>query len=360
MKDQARTLSATQIFKGVDRLVDRSAGISGLRAHKVHLLAARRFRELGRTVPPELADEEQASAIVALGSSLVLEQIRAVYDGPLLVMKGPEVAALYPDPALRPFGDIDLLAQHPDEAQNALIRAGFEPVGHADSYYSDRHHLRPLSAPGLPLRVEIHRSPEWVGWSAPPPLEALVAAAVPASVGTEGFLAPSRAAHTLLLAAHSWSGAPLRRLLDLIDVALLANGVDDAELESLARQWDVFGVWKTMIAAAEALLLRGAEPWSLRLWARDLAAVRDRSVVENHVRRMAAPFWALPPRRAVALSASNLAVMVKPGPGESWSKKLGRSRRAFRHAFHDLNDHNRAEPGGAVEERTIKAADRPA
>ena len=331
--------AAQSIFVGVDRLIDRSRRLSDLRVHGLQLLAGRRFRELGRLVPEELAAEERASAIQVVVARAVLERVRAAYDGPLMLIKGLEVAMLYPDPALRPFSDIDLVARDPDEAHRSLLDAGFRPVGQEDAYYATQHHLRPLHSPGLPLVVEIHRRPEWVKWTAAPSSAELFEVAVPAKAEIEGLLAPSAAAHALIVAAHSWSGAPLRRILDLVDVALLSDGLDRAEVVDLARQWDVLGVWRTMVSAADALLV-GRRSGRVPFWGRDLQQVRDRSVLENHIRRIAGPFWALPPRRALRFTWTGFGQTFRPAPEESWHEKALRTRAAFRHPFRDLAVHN--------------------
>ena len=172
----------------------------------------------------------------------------------------------------------------PDSPQLAL----------ATRCYADRHHLQPLWRPGLPLAVELHRRPEWPNWSRPPSFAELLKDASPAAVEVEGFLAPSRAAHALLLSAHSWSGSPLRRILDLVDALLLAEGQYE-EVDLLARKWNVEGMWKTTRDAAESLLLGARTPWSLRLWARDLPRASDRSVLANHIRPVAGALGAAGP-----------------------------------------------------------------
>ena len=42
----------------------------------------------------------------------------------MVLMKGLEVGAYYPDPGLRPFRDLDLLVDDAERAQQALIEAG--------------------------------------------------------------------------------------------------------------------------------------------------------------------------------------------------------------------------------------------
>src|SRR5256885_1116802 len=88
-----------------------------------------------------------------------LEPIRSVCGGPLVLVKGPEVARLYPGSA-RTFGDVDLFAVDAQAAQRALLAAGFVEVDDPEPFL-DHHHLRPLKAPTVGLRVEVHTAPLW-------------------------------------------------------------------------------------------------------------------------------------------------------------------------------------------------------
>jgi hypothetical protein len=334
------------LWSAVDRLVDRAPNLEDLSAHGLHLFAARRWRLLGRELPAELADLERRAGAVVLAATIALERAREAYDGTMLLMKGLEVAERYQDPVLRPLRDLDLLVDRPDDAQRALIDAGFEPVGNEDEYYADRHHLRPLHQPGLPVLVEIHRRPQWVSWAGPPSAAELFSEAVPSETGVDGVLAPAPAHHALLIAAHSWSGAPLRRLLDLVDVTVLAETADQAELWEAARRWEVDGVWKTTAAAADAVLFGGpALPWHVRLWAGDLFNVRERTVLSNHVRRVASAFSALPPTRALPVSVRAIGRAISPSADESWPEKLRRASRAARNAFRSVSSHSGGRHG---------------
>jgi Uncharacterised nucleotidyltransferase len=330
------------IWQAVDRLIDRAPGLIELEAHRLHLLAARRWRALGRAVPRELREAAHGAGIMALAAPIVLERALAAYDRPIVLMKGLEVAARYPDPALRPFRDLDLLVADAAAAQRALISAGFEGIGKADSYYADKHHLRPLYLPGLPLRVEVHSRPGWPAWAAPPPTEELLSAAVAASVGVDGVLTLAPSHHALVVAAHSWSEVPLRRALDLVDVAVLSAGQDRRELRRLAQRWGLGGVWDATDAAVQALLFEARTPWTMRIWARELLSIRDRTVFENHLRRLAANFWVLPLRQAVPMSARALVHEVRPFAGEAWQVKLVRIRRSVANPFSPLQEHNEA------------------
>ena len=107
-------------------------------------------------MPEELRVDEQIAAIKALAVPVLLKRVRDAYDGPLVLMKGPEVGAHYPAPAVRPFCDLDFLVDDPAAAHRAMVAAGFLEVGDA-ARYDGAHHLRPLAWPGLPLFIELHR-----------------------------------------------------------------------------------------------------------------------------------------------------------------------------------------------------------
>ncbi len=209
----------------------------------------------------------------------LLERVRAAYDGPIIVHKGPEVAVHYPDPILRNYGDIDLIVPDPEAVQRALIAAGFEEIGDPELYL-DIHHLRPLRWPELPLHVEIHARPKWIDSLAAPSIEELFAVAVPSRTinGVEAFL-PEH--HALFLAVHSWAHEPFRRLRDVIDIAAVRNEADSAEIEKLARAWGVGRLWEATERAIDAVLPLGRRPLPLRIWARNLTLVRERTVLRT-------------------------------------------------------------------------------
>lgn len=328
------------MWDGVDRLVDRAPGLADLRSHQLELFAARRWRALGLPVPPELVEEERLAAVVVLTAPILLERARAAYDGPMLLMKGPEVASRYPDPALRLFKDLDLLVDDVEAAQRALLAAGFRAVGDP-ALYEGIHHLRPLAFPGLPLTVELHSRPKWIEGLEPPPSTELFGLASGAEAGVDGVLALPPAHHALVLAAHSWGHEPLRRMRDLVDVAAVAQGLDRDELRGLAAAWRMERAWTTTIGAADALFLGGSPPWAVRVWARNLAKVRERTVLENHLARWLSDFWALPAQDAVRALGSTFAGEVRPAPGEGWGAKLSRSARAVRNALLRRSEHER-------------------
>ena len=324
-----------ELWTGVDRLLDcvptGRRPLSDPRLHRVHLMLARRWRLRGETVPSDLERDERQAALVALAAPVLLQRARDAYDGPLMLMKGPEVAAEYPDPLRRPFLDLDLLAGDPRAAQRGLLAAGFEAVQPA-ALFDGCHHLAPLKWPGLPLGVEIHHHPHWVDRLEPPSSAELFEAGVPTCTGVAGVLAPAREHHALLLAVHAWAHGPLTRLGRLLDAAALALRSDERELELVARRWRCARLWRVTCQASERVLLGRGNPLSLKLWAPHLAEVRDRTVLEVHRERWFAPLWGLQAGDALAAVAATIAGELRPHPQENWIEKAVRVRRAVAHA----------------------------
>jgi hypothetical protein len=272
--------------------------------------------------------------------------MREAYDGPIVVIKGPEVGARYPDPALRPLRDLDVLVRDAPAAQRALVAAGFREVGDPDLYV-DIHHLRPVLWPGLPLIIEIHSEPKWPEGLVPPPVEELLDAARESAWGVEGILGLPPAEHALLLAAHSWAHSPLLRISDLVDIAALSNHEDLQEFRRLAQRWQLGRIWETTVAAVDSVIYGERTSLPLRTWARHLPRVRDRTVFESHLEEFLSDFWAKAPLAALRSSALTLRDVVRPGVDETWRAKLGRTRSAVRNAFTRRHEHNRELGEGA-------------
>jgi Uncharacterised nucleotidyltransferase len=330
-------------------LVGRTSSTQALRAHGLHLFAARQWRVAGRRVPADLREDERQAAMLAMAAPLLLERVRSVYRGRLLLMKGPEAAACYPDPNTRCYRDLDLLVDDPPALQRALVASGFMEGGHRQTY-EDAQHLRPLAWPGLPLVVEVHRRPNCPPWLRPPPVDELMGLAVTSATGINGLLAPAPAAHALLLAAHSWAHRPLGRLRDLVDVAAVLSHTDRELALELACRWGWEGMWGTTLAAADAILADARRPLWLRLCGRHLQLVRDRTVFEDHLLRVAAPVCAMPRWRVPRSMSVGLAEVASRSAEESWAEKLHRSRLAIAHAFMDKSTHERSLQAHSWEE----------
>ena len=327
----------TAVDAVLDDLVDAGLErrVDVLRDHRVHLLAARRAQARGIAVPAALGDAQRLAAIVAVATPRVLERVREACDGPVMLMKGAEVAARYPDPLTRPYVDVDLLAADARGAQHALTASGFVALGAADSL----HHLAPLHLPGLPVRVEVHAAPHWPDGLDAPRTAELLEASVSSALGVEGVTAPAAAHHAVLLAAHAWTDRPLGRLGRLIDVEAVSLAAEAAELDALARAWGCARLWRATRRAAESVLLGRRATLPLRVWARHLPEVRSRTVLGAHLERWLAPAWAFPSHQAIGRSAMAVAYDMRPHPGEGWGTKATRVRRAVAHADRPESEH---------------------
>ena len=137
-QDGALRVAVPDLWASVDRLIDSTSDVDALRANRLHLLAARRWRERGIDVPGELVEAERLAVLVSFVLPDVLARVRAAYDGPLVVHKGPEVALRYPDPLLRPYIDIDLLIPTRPRRRARSSRPGFSRWGIRSSTRSRR------------------------------------------------------------------------------------------------------------------------------------------------------------------------------------------------------------------------------
>jgi Uncharacterised nucleotidyltransferase len=335
------------VWQRVDELIDGAPGLAALRAHRIQLLAGRRWRELGQEIPDGLRAEERLAAVRDAIAPDLLARVRAATDQPVVLLKGPEIARRYPGPALRQFIDLDLLAPDADGLQRELLAAGFQltedPVWafrrkDRSDLFADKHHLHPVRWEGWPMRLEIHRRPSWPAWLAEPPVTELLDVAEPGEF--DGILALPPGHHLLVLAAHLWVSNPFARLRDVLDISLLLPETDSAAVGELARAWGMGRLWETTEAVARSVLLGGPTPSAERLWIRHLAAVRERTVLEVHVTRWISPFWALPLRRAVPAAAADAAADFVPAADEPWRAKARRSLRALRNLGAPKSQHD--------------------
>jgi hypothetical protein len=318
---------AAALWDGVDAALAR-ATLSGILAHKLGPLAAYRLRRLGEPIPPVLQQEQRAASLAMIAGVRLIERIRAGLPGPFVLIKGPEVAHMYPGRARR-FRDIDVLTTDARAAQRALLRSGFVEVTDDDLAVPD-YHLPPLQWPALALEVEVHSSPKWPRSAGEPPLAQILEAAIPSATSVDGVLTPTPVHHTLILASHAWVHEPLRTLRDLTDIAALAVQADERELDRTARAWGIGRLWRTTSCAIDALFFGGRRTFPLRSWARHLESVRDRSRLESYLEWLSHSFWEVPPHEAPLQTLDAFRHLLKPDAGESWGLKLRRAPHAFR------------------------------
>jgi hypothetical protein len=336
------------IWRTLDELLAR-AQVGGMLANKLGPLAARSMRMHGRPVPRPLETESRLAKTAWISAIPLLHRIRTVYDGPVLLIKGPEVAARYPDRA-RSFMDVDVLVPDAQALHDAMRADGCVLVDDPEVYVNqDQHHLRPVQWPDTWLRVEIHVRPLWPQGKTPPPMEEIVAAAVQSATGVPGISAPHPAHHAVILASHAWVSQPLETLRDLVDVAAVAAEADERELTRTARAWGIERIWRTTYDAATGVLGGRRTTAAVQIWGRHLPAVRERSVLSNHLQRWLSPFWGLPPLSALRWIVAAFRQEIYPYPDESWRHKLIRVAYAFANPRAPVSVHERAwrEAAGA-------------
>lgn len=340
----------------INSLLERStSSTTVLRTQRVELLEARRRQATGIELGPDLVADQTRAAVDELAAFPLLARARAAWDGPLVLLKGPEVALDYGATGLRSFGDLDLLTDDAEGAQAALIAAGFEEIFDPE-VYEDIHHLRPLWWPGLPLVIELHMRVNWPAAIPGPSTAELLAAAVPSRVGVPGIGTLPPEYHTLVLAAHAWQHQPLGRLGNLIDVAVMLRRSDEAEVMRLAREWGCRRMWRTTRAAVRAVVEGEGHSAAVALWARHLRGVRERTVFEWHVKDLLAPAWGLPPRAALAAVLAEIRATAGRVRHETWRAKITRAALALRNAGVPRSEHNLALEAQASSSTATKEA----
>jgi hypothetical protein len=329
------------MWERLDGALGRAPDLGAIDRHRLALVEARRRRRLGLPLDPGFALTEMKAAAANLAVRPLLERLRAVVEGPMLVVKGPEVALDYPAPGLRPFWDLDVLTADARGAQAALLAAGFEEVGDP-ALYEDIHHLRPLWWPGLALCVELHERPKWPEGMTPPSSAELLAAEVPGRLGVAGVGTLPPAEHAVLLAAHAWAHEPLERLGHLVDIAAVLGPGGAAAADAVARRWGCARMWRTTYGAVRAVLYGERPTGATASWARHLAGVRDRTVVEDHLQRCLSPLWGYGAARGPVRALRAAATAPRRDGDESWGEKIGRTRLAFANARKARSEHRDA------------------
>ena len=318
------------IWARVDALIERADTISDLRWHRLHLYAAWRWRSLGRRISDELHAFDRQAAALRLSMPTVLARVREAYDGPIVLLKGADVAARYPTPELRPSADLDLLVPDAEHVYRALVNHGFNEWQGEARLSAEHHHLQLLVWPGLPGGVEIHRAPNWPTWLTAPRTDELISEATSESVVGHGILTLPPAHHALVLTAHLWRDDPMGRVGQLIDVLLMSGSVDGTSIEKLARRWGIERLWRTTRAAAHRILLGEQDvPLGARVLTSRHESMRQRTVLESKVFEICAPFFGLPPSRAITDAARHVIWALQPGPNETWGEKATALRQSL-------------------------------
>jgi hypothetical protein len=314
-------------------------------------LAAYRRRALGQEIVQQLLREERAAVTGNLVAPVLLARARAAYDGPLLVLKGPELTSRYPGRARR-FADLDLLAGDAEAAQAALVGAGFRladcvwPPEGFDEQSNPHHHLHPLEWPGLALKIELHKHVKLLPGNDSPSNAEVFEAAVQSTTGIDGLLSPHPTHHAVLLSMHAWGQVPMQNIRSLIDVLVFANDCERDELSQVAGRWQFRRGWNATLDVTDWLFGDAPEPRLVRLWARYLRDLREPTLLEMHVQEWLSPYWLAPPPTATRLALRALVGDFRPGLGVTWSHKLRRIRGALAHPLASKSEHRRRHGRG--------------
>jgi hypothetical protein len=202
----------------------------------------------------------------------VMEELRSALGGagvPFLVLKGlPLACEIYPQPGLRPIGDLDLLVRRGtlDAALEVLRDRGYRPPRLSppiDFFRRHHFHLTLLRDGHGGFPVELHwdtqpffslsRIPETEFWAGARTLSAQgLALTVPAREASFLFLSQHLMRHVLSFGPRSWED-PVAALLEpgrrgrlawIADLALLARsgpGLDWERVDRLSARWGLHG-----------------------------------------------------------------------------------------------------------------------
>ncbi len=199
-------------------------------------------------------DSEAIRAVQLEGELIRLESVLAELDA--VVLKGAVLAhAAYPDPALRPFTDLDLLVtgDRHEEAVAALGTLGYtrsrpEPIRGYDATIGK---ALTLVHPGGVV-IDLHRTlvPGLAGATVSVP--EILADRTTVTVNGRPVPAPSWDAHLVEVCAHAVIGDGLSRALSIRDVVQVARHpeVDAEHAVELARRWKLTSTVAAAVRAA--------------------------------------------------------------------------------------------------------------
>ena len=284
----------TDLWTNLDRIIDAAPDAGALRSHGLGPIAAWRMRERGEPVPPDIDLLAHGAAYAAVTAAPLLQKVIDILQEPVLVLKGPEVARLYPERTLRTYGDLDLLVADLPAAERKLLDAGFGELM-PNRKVEGHHHDSPLGLGNLALAIELHRSPGWLRWLTPPSDAELLHDAVPSATGVVGACTLPPEATALFLASHTWRHTPYTSIIHLVDIELIRQQTDPAAVMSLARKWGMERVWAFLCAMIDWYIYQDDRaPGPLHRWGADhLRNVGEQSVLRfylaNWGRGLAAP-----------------------------------------------------------------------
>ena len=164
---------------------------------------------------------------------------------PAIVVKGAALGAFYPDPALRLYGDIDIMVRraHLDAAEQALNAVGYRCFASKGWWLQRFHHLPPMVNDAGGLLVELHWRLDYEVEKGRLPAEDLWARAVGWTVRDQQALRLDAVDAALYLCRHAvvqhrvWGA--FRSLCDLMQ---LTRGWGEVEWSTLSQRSQSYGL----------------------------------------------------------------------------------------------------------------------
>lgn len=315
----------TDLWTNLDRIIGAAPDAGALRMHGLGPIAAWRMRERGEPVPADVDRLAHGAAYASVTAAPLLQKVIDILQEPVLVLKGPEVARLYPERTLRTYGDLDLLVADLPSAERKLLDAGFAELM-PNRKLEGHHHDSPLGLGNLALMIELHRSPGWLRWLTPPSDAELLRVAVPSATGVDGAYALPPEPLALFLASHAWRHNPYLSIVHLVDIELIRRQTDPVAVMTLARRWGMDRVWTHLCAMIDWYIYQdGPVPGPVhRWWARHLHETREQTLLEYYLGSWGRGLAAPTPLEQVETIAHDVRFSFTAHSWQSRRQKLGR------------------------------------
>lgn len=97
----------TELWTALDRIISAAPDANAMRTHGLGPIAAWRLRQRGEPVPPEIERLAMGAAYASVMAASLLQKVVDILQEPVLVLKCPEVARLYPERPLRIYGGLN-------------------------------------------------------------------------------------------------------------------------------------------------------------------------------------------------------------------------------------------------------------
>ena len=249
----------------------QGGGDAGLRpAVPQHVLAKLREHLYTAAAYGILAEGQLARVLGALSRAKV----------PALVVKGAAVGAYYPDPTLRPYGDIDIMVPKAQlgAAEQALNALGYRCFASRDWWLDRFHHLPPMAGEGGGLLVELHWRLDFEEKKGRLPTEDLWARSVPWTVRDQPGLRLDVVDAVMYVCRHAVvqhrAHGAFRPLCDLVQ---LTRGWDGEQWEDLVRRTLRYG----LIRPVFLMLVLAGEILDMAVPAQALSALKPSGTVPS-------------------------------------------------------------------------------